>query len=346
MAKARIRVFTASNMRRSPVLRCMGEAAQGLGLDCEVMQELRYADCDVAVVWGLPRSEFGRGSRAKERQKFRHDILHRHSGSIVVVEAPVFGNRTKPRRRRPWPFEKLFPADARWAQVLLPQSRPTLDRFSHYRIGLGGFPDEGALALAPFCKGRWAELSHRLGLPGIRPYRKEGRHIMVIGQVSGDASLRGADINDWVMSTASELRRMTDRPILVRPHRLSRDFVNEGLPERLEGMGVKIDDPARPLDDSLKGAWSVVTYSSWAAVDALMAGVPAISISPASFAWEVTDHTLDRALYPTLFERGEWLEKLAAAHWCADEIASGDVWKPLLKAIAAENVPKGAAQAA
>jgi hypothetical protein len=346
MAKVRIRVFTASNMRRSPVLRRMGHAAQRLGLDCEVMPELRYADCDVAVVWGLPKSDPGNSSKARERQKFRHDIFHRHSGSIVVVEAPVFGRRLKPRRHRPWLFEKLFPADARWAQALLPQPRPTLDPFSHYRIGLGGFPDEGGLALAPFCKGRWAQLSDRLGLPEIRPYRKEGRHIMVIGQISGDASLRGADINDWVMSTASDLRRMTDRPILVRPHRLARDFVNDGLLERLEGMGVKIHDPARPLEDSLKGAWSVVTYSSGAAVDALMAGVPAISISPASFAWEVTDHTLDRALDPTLHERGPWLEKLAAAHWCADEIANGDVWEPLLKAIAAENAPKGAAKAA
>jgi len=346
MARMLIRVFTGSGMRRSPVLRRMGQAAQRLKLDCEVMPELRYADCDVAVVWGVPKGDSGKSSRAKERQKFRHDILHRHTGSIVVLEAPVIGRHLKLRGHRPWPFEKLLPADAPWAQFLFQPSRSTLDPYSHYRIGLGGFPDEGGLALAPFCRGRWAKLSERLGLSAVRPYRKEGRHIMVIGQVSGDLSLRGADINDWVVNTVSELRRKTERPILVRRHPLVRDFVNDGLPERLAGMGVKIDDPARPFEESLKGAWSVVTYSAGAAVDALMAGVPAISISPTSFAWDVTDHTLDSALDPTLYERGPWLEKLAAAHWCADEIACGDVWKPLLKAIAAENAPKSAVQAA
>jgi hypothetical protein len=333
MATISIKVFATSSLRRSSILRAMGKGAQRVGLDCEIVEELRYADCDVAVVWGLPKSDFGNSSRAKERQRFRHDLFARHTGTVVVVEAPVVGRRVKPRGQRPWLFQKLFPNESPWTQFLLPKSRSTLDPFSHYRIGLGGFPDEGGLALAPFCKGRWAELSRRLALPEIRPYRKDGRHIMVIGQVSGDASLRGEDINQWVMDTATDLRRITDRPILVRPHPLARDFLTSGLPERLDGIGVKVDDLRRPFEESLKGAWSVVTFSSGAAVDALLAGIPVTAMSTASFAREVTGHALDSALDPTLFDRMPWLDKLAAAHWCEGEIANGDVWEPLLKAI-------------
>lgn len=346
MGTLTIKVFAASSMRRSRILRLMGESAQREGLDCAIVEDLRYADCDVAVLWGHTKGSAGKSERAKERQRFRFDLVHRHRGSVVVIDAPVVGRRLKPRRQRPWLFQKLMPASASWTDYLLPASRSALDPYSHFRIGLGILPDEGGLALAPFCTGRWAALSGRLGLPDIRPYRQKGRHIMVIGQVPGDASLRGEDINQWVMDTASELRRKTDRPILVRPHPLAREFVTSGLPERLDGIGVKVDDPLRPFGESLKGAWSVVTYSSDAAIGALLAGIPAIAMSSASFAREVSDHTLDSALNPTLFERGPWLEKLAAAHWCEDEIARGDMWEPLLKAIAAESAAAHAAEAA
>jgi hypothetical protein len=295
-----------------------------LGLDCEVIEDLAYAECDVAVVWGMPKERSGRSVASIERRKFRQDVFARHSGRIVVMEAPVLGRRVKAPANLPLLIRKLLPKF---------QTRKTLDPFAHYRVGLGGFPDEGGLALAPFCTGRWKDLSRRLGVPEPSPYRAEGRHILVIGQVNGDSSLRGTDINDWLLSACSELRGMTDRPIIVRPHPLARDFVTSRLPEKLAGLGVEVDDVARPLADSLRGAWSVVTFSSGAAVDALIAGIPAISLSPASFAREVTDHRLADALVPSLHERLPWLDRLAAAQWCEDEIARGDVWHPLIKAL-------------
>ena len=178
-------------------------------------------------------------------------------------------------------------------------------------------------------------MAKRLGMPEVQPYRTAGRHIVVVGQVPGDSSLRGENINDWLLDTCARLRRLSNRPIVARLHPLARSHEVVGMHDRLEELSVEIDDPSRPFSRTLNDAWSVVTYSSGAAVDALIAGVPAIAMGRASFAWEVTDHHLEKAVDPTLYDRRPWLERLAAAHWCIDEIARGEVWQPLLGALSA-----------
>ncbi|WP_421694723.1 hypothetical protein [Aestuariivirga sp.] len=346
MSVGKIKVFASTSFNRRRILQLLGKSAQRKGHDCEIVEGFDYSECEVAVVWGLPKQKRGESKASATRQKLRHGVFEQHRGGLVVVEAPVIGRRVQPLRERPKLISKIFPDAAPWTKMLFPQAKANTDRFAHYRIGFGGFPDDGGLALGPFCAGRWQSLSRKLGLPDVSPYRKTGQHILVIGQVPGDASLRGTDINQWVLNSCRQLRSLTDRPIIVRPHPLAADFAANGLPGKLSAIGVEIDDISRPLTASLAGAWSVVTYSSGAAVDALIAGIPAISISPASFAWEVTDHALECALDPTLFERGPWLETIAATQWCEDEIARGDVWEPLLKALAAGVPGRSAAQAA
>ena len=346
MSLGRINVFAATSVRRGPVLRAMGLSAQSQGLDCHIVEKSGYAPCDVAVVWGMPKPETGKIGTARKRQQFRHEIVERHRGPVVVLEAPVCGRRVTSQGRPPWLIRKLFPANAPWTPKGLNPPRSLLDPFAHYRIGLGGFPDDGGLALAPFCHNRWQTMAESLGLPAMRPYRKEGRHIVVIGQVPGDASLRGTDIHEWVLASCKALRGMTERPILVRPHPLDHGFHSAGMPERLARMGAGIDDISVPFAASLGEAWSVVTYSSGAAIDALLNGVPAIAVSPASFAWEVTDHSLERAIDPTLYEREAWLNRIAASQWCEAEIANGAVWGPLREALAAAQSLRTAAEAA
>lgn len=313
----------------------LGQSAQKWGLDCQIVESSEYAACDIAVVWGVPKPEEGKAGAARKRQQLRQDIAERHRGSIVVLEAPVCGRRVRPQQNRPWLIRKLFPPNAFWTPTRLNPPRSVVDPFAHYRIGLGGFPDDGGLALAPYVSNRWQIMADRLGLSEPKPYRMSGRHILVVGQVPGDASLRGIDIQAWILACCTELRKLTDREIRVRPHPLARGFVSAALNSRLAALGVGIEDVSLPFAQSLSEAWSVVTYSSGAAIDALLSGVPAIALSPASFAWEVTDHRLDCAVEPTLYDREEWLGKIAAAQWFESEIASGEVWEPLLKALAA-----------
>lgn len=334
MSLGRIKVFLGSKEARKKPLRLIGESAQRLGFDCEMVTGLHYSDCDVAVIWGLIKKDKPTwGEAAIRRHELRRAILERHPGQTVVIEAPAIGRRVRAPGSKPWILHKLFPASAPWTRLLLPERFYKNDPFHHYRVGLGGFGDDGGLALAGHAPPRWQALSSQLGIPPVKPWRRDGRHILVVGQVPGDASLRGIDIHDWILRSCTELRGLTGRPIVVRLHPLARGAGMAELPGRLAPLGVTLADVNRPMAESLEDAWAVVTYSSGAAIDALLAGIPAIATSPASFAWEVTDHALASAVSPTLHDREPWLERLAAAHWSEEELESGAVWTALSGAI-------------
>jgi hypothetical protein len=329
----KIVVFSGTTRRRRRLLIALANSARGVVKNCTVNDALRYVDCDVAVVWGLPKPLGMKKKKASDRQRLLNEIFSVHRGKIVVLEAPVIGRKIISSGSRPWWIRTFFPANASWTHFLLPERLYLSDPYHHFRIGLGGFPDDGAMALAPFAPARWETFRLQLGLPVPRPWRKDGSQIVVIGQVPGDSSLRGLDIFEWILKTCVRLRDLTDRPIIVRPHPLSRQSFSFLVTDNLSSLGVSLDVSGRPLSETLAGAWAVVTYSSGAAIDAILSGVPAIALSSASFAWDVADHTLESVVAPSLPDRGPWLERLAAVQWSEQEIVNGEVWDPLLKAI-------------
>ena len=340
-----VRIFgvSVSSDVKNAVLSSLAKSGRAAGLDCDIVAEKRYVPCDVAVVWGQQKVTGRSGTKASGEHLFRSEVLTRHAGPVVIIDAPLLGRKVPMHRRRPWLFRKLVPRHAAWAHRLFPSWQPANEAFSEFRIGVGGaLGDNGGLALAPFAHDRYWLLEKRLDLPPLKSYRTSGKHIIVIGQVPGDASLRGIDVNQWILATCSRLLQLTDRPIRVRPHPGAGDS-NPELVEALTGTGVVIEDASKPFNESLDDAWAVVTFCSGAAIDALMAGVPAIAASSASFAWDVTDHDLEHVVAPTEFPREPWLDRLAAAQWSRAEIDSGAIWQPLMMACDAAGLTRTAA---
>src|SRR6185436_6189038 len=95
-----------------------------------------------------------------------------------------------------------------------------------------------------------------------------GEHILLIGQVPGDASLRGLDVVKWLESTVIDLRLITQRPIVIRPHPLSPAAALRRLRRRLaKDKSIRFDIKAGSrLSAALHEAWVTVTYSSSAAI--------------------------------------------------------------------------------
>ena len=342
MQTVRIFVGSVSSDTKNAVLSNLAKSGQASGLDCNIVAEKRYVPCDVAVVWGQPKVTRRSGTKASGEHLFRSEVFARHAGPVVIIDAPLLGRKVPMYRRRHWLFRKLVPRHA-LAHRLFPSWQSAKEDFSEFRVGVGGaLGDNGGLALAPFAHGRYRLLEQRLDLPPLKSYRKTGKNVIVIGQVPGDASLRGLDVNQWIVKTSSRLLQLTDRSICVRPHP-GAGASNPKLMEALKGMGVMIEDASRPLGTSLEDAWAVVTCCSGAAIDALMAGVPAIASSSASFAWDVTDHNLEQVVAPTEFPREQWLDRLAAAQWSRAEIDSGAIWPPLLMACDAARLSRTAA---
>lgn len=273
------------------------------------VEQSDYRASDLAIVYGAPG--IGDGRRRQIRQK----ILEQHKGPVLIVETPLFGRKV--------------PALAS-TRSGLPGflAKAPQEGFGHFRIALNGsFQDTGDFRASPSDPERWEKLACELGLT-VKPWRQDGAHILLIGQVPGDASLRGLDVVKWLESTVIDLRLITQRPIVIRPHPLSPAAALRRLRRRLrEDKSIRFDIKAGSrLSAALDEAWVTVTYSSSAAIESVLAGVPAISLSPASLAWPVADHGLGYVLEPTLPERRPWLDRLAHSQWSIEEIERGLVW--------------------
>lgn len=265
-----------------------------------------YHECDLAIIYGSPGIGDGR------RRQIRQAIIARQKGPVLIVETPLFGRKVPMLRRRALPFLKSRSAES----------------FDRFRVALNGcFWDNGIFCNEPTDGERWEKLRRELGLE-IKGYRKHGSHLLLVGQVPGDASLRGLDVDKWLESTVIDLAAWSDRPIVIRPHPLSGHAALNALARRLRSRGLTNWEirTAGALSEALRNAWATITYSSGTAIDSLLMGVPALSMCPASMAWSVTDHELAKVEAPTLFDRRHWLDRLAHSQWAISEIESGAVW--------------------
>ena len=143
----------------------------------------------------------------------------------------------------------------------------------------------------------------------IEPWRKDGRHIVVVEQSEHFLKLMGQDY--WLPRVLRELSRFTERPVRVR--QWSRDKVKA----------------ARGLREDLKDAWALVTHMSAAANEALLAGVP-VFVSGLCAATPLASGELSRIETPTYPDgREDWAAGLAGAQWTLDELKRGEAWRVL-----------------
>jgi hypothetical protein len=186
------------------------------------------------------------------------------------------------------------------------------DRFRWVSLGFDGLNGSADFNNANVPDDRWS----KYWADSVKPWKSGGDYALIIGQIQGDAALRGMDINRWAQMAVDEARKHYER-VVWRPHPLARVKANIRHAETQEGS----------LDDALAGASVVITYNSNTAVDAVMAGVPAVAMGPYSMAEAVTSRTIGEPLYTG--DRDAWGAKLAYCQWLPEEIESGEAWAHL-----------------
>jgi hypothetical protein len=88
------------------------------------------------------------------------------------------------------------------------------------------------------------------------------------------------------------------------------------------------DNPTRLTEtDSWDDAGLAITLNSSVAVEAVLAGVPTVTMDESAMAWDVAGHNPFDVQRP---DRTEWLHWLAWTQWNHDEIAEGTPWAHLL----------------
>jgi hypothetical protein len=141
----------------------------------------------------------------------------------------------------------------------------------------------------------------------VRPWMRTGRHVLICPNREIHYQLHGVDYAQWMRTVQRTLRLHTDRRIYVR---------QKGC--------------ATPIQRDLADAWAVVTFSSAAALDALIAGVPVFVLAPmaAAYGMGCPDLTkIETPVYPD--DREPFLWNLAANQWTLPEIAVGAAYRDL-----------------
>lgn len=212
-----------------------------------------------------------------------------------------------------WGWRRGSAYRAQGKQVLVMERGYIGDRFKWTSLAWNGLNNKGDFCLPAVLPGGRFEKHHGHLL---QEWSDKGHYALVMGQVPGDASLCGQDLRPWYQEAAAEAAKAYRLPVWFRPHPVA---LQRGK-HRSSGLPEKVGD----LKSALNGAGIVVTWNSNAAVDAVLAGVPAVTTEHGSMAWDVTGHEIGDLCRP---DRSAWAERLAWCQWTGEEMQAGQPWE-------------------
>jgi hypothetical protein len=176
---------------------------------------------------------------------------------------------------------------------------------------------------------RWQQISRDLRIQ-LKDWRTNGNHILICTQRNGGWSMKGLNVTQWLEKTVDEIKKYSNRPIVVRGHPGDKTAATylKSKPGRYT-----VSTNEHILQDFVN-AWAVVTYNSTPGVAASIEGIPAFvtdSVPQTSQAYPVSNYTLSNIENPELKERKCWIEKLSMCHWKFEELSNGSAWEHIRK---------------
>lgn len=280
------------------------------GIDLRLSYDPEIEKCDVAIQFGTVKD---RGSE----HHITKQSIQRNSKTVVYVETPILGRVIDKK-----------------------------NDYSFYRVGVNGFLnndglfyDENSIDIS-----RLDFLKTQLDIPEFPGWKDHhSGNILLLLQLPGDASLRGQKLSEWFVDTIKEIRSYTDRNIFVRLHPAMSDkgraeFFSEIYPLFFENYKNIYwnDGVTRTLALDLAESGICVSYSSGSSVDAVLNGVPCITIDEGNLAYPISSHRLEHIDSPKLAspeEVQQWLNYLANSQWSEPEMLNGVVWNHLIPII-------------
>ena len=169
---------------------------------------------------------------------------------------------------------------------------------------------------------RPADRLERLKLP-VRPYRNKGTRVLVVAPDEKPCVFYGIDQAQWLKDTVAEIKRYTDRPIVVRSRAADPD-------SRTRNPGTSF---AAQLEDDV---FCTVVFNSVAATESIVAGIACFVTCECNAARPVSNvdlSNLDKPWFPDNDLRHEWLCHLAYGQFHNDELENGAALRILDKGL-------------
>lgn len=145
-------------------------------------------------------------------------------------------------------------------------------------------------------------------------WKKNGKAILVVTPSEKPCKYYGITRDNWVKETIDEIKKHTDRPIIVRDKGLRRERVGNG------SLYNQLDD------DNI---FALVTYNSIAATEAVHYGIPAFTGAPGA-ADELCLKDLSKIeepYYPDADKVQQWLHWLGYCQFQTGELKNGLAYK-------------------
>lgn len=125
-------------------------------------------------------------------------------------------------------------------------------------------------------------------------------------------------LDRWVEQVANQIKKYTDRRIVVRPH--------PRWPIKKILTGIQFERPTKLTNsyddfDINYGYHIIFNHNSGPSVQSAINGTPVVC-DPSSLAFPVSDK-IENIENPTLFERNNWFLKLCHTEWTVSEISDG-----------------------
>lgn len=267
----------------------------------EIVCDYNPVDADVAVVQGFVHP----GSKPGEHLKLRKAVFEkqqREGKRSIIVDSNLF----------------------------LYADKGNTNKFLRYSYD-GIFPSTGEYCNSNPNPARWELISKRVGIK-LKPWKKDGNDILLCCQRDGGWSMSGQPLLPWVVKTVTQIRKFSDRRIVIRFHPGDKNILNhKRMLARYRLPNVIVSHQENILQD-FTTAQCVINYNSSPAVAAAIEGVPVIVLDPErSQAADVSHHSLSDIENLKEFDREKWIHKMAQMHWTLDELKDGTAWKHLRK---------------
>ena len=205
------------------------------------------------------------------------------------------------------------------------------DHGTYLRYSIGGpFYDRAEYANHNSDSTKWDEIRKAINVPMIeQPVVRPNGHVLICMQRDGGFAMKTLDPIRWLENKITLIKEYTKRPIVVRPHpgayRLQdfRKFRN--IPK------VTVVDPAKSsLLQDLQNAHAAVFFNSSASVAAVCANIPVFVDDQSCVSWSVANKNIANLESPQTFDRSQWINDLAAAHWSDADGRSGQIYQKFM----------------
>lgn len=208
------------------------------------------------------------------------------------------------------------------------------DHGSYLRYSLDGpFYDRAEYANKNSDATKWLEISRNLKVT-LKPTQTNTSGFILIGmQRDGGFAMKTLDPMTWLREKIQQIRAVTARPIVIRPHPGQYNMSDFSAYTSRQGQrqNITVLEPTQSkLIDNLQGAHSAVFFNSSASVAAVCEGIPIFVDDSSCVAWAVANKNISQIETPETFSREQWIYDLAAAHWSDDDARTGRIYQKFL----------------